>query len=146
MGDSQLDGGTRLSVAVTKGLEVLGSPVCPVHHVGERLCVAQLCLDLLVEEGDAVFGLVVLLEEVGGVNLEVLEKSIGCLLRPFHEVQVVVRVWSVTVDKALGDHLAHGLGFAFGLDDKGIVWVEGVGCLCGLGPWSVIGEAGRAQV
>ena len=100
-----------------------------------------------MEEGDAVFGLVVLLEEVGGVNLEVLEKSIGCLLRPFHEVQVVVKVWSVTVDKALGDHLAHGLGFAFGLDDKALFGSkEWVAFVVLVGPWSVIGEAGRAQV
>ena len=42
-----------------------------------------------MEEGDTVFGFVVLLEEVGGVDLEVLEKSIGGLLGPFHEVQIV---------------------------------------------------------
>ena len=56
-----------------------------------------------------------------------------------------MHVWSVTVDKALGHHLAHGLGLALGLDDEALFgskeWVSWVVLVS---PWSVVCEAGRA--
>ena len=91
---NRIDGGACLGVAIAKGLEVFCSPICPVHVV-KWLCVSQLGLDLLMEKGDPVIGFVVFLE-VGCVDLKVLEKSIGGGLWPFHEVQVVVHVWSVS--------------------------------------------------
>ena len=105
---------------------------------------SQLGLDLLVEEGDAIGGSVVLLEQVGCVNLQVVEKFIGGGLWPFHEVQEVVHVWSVSVDKALGNHLAHGLGLALGLDDQTLFGSERIPLMVSVGPWSVVGEASWA--
>ena len=106
---------------------------------------SQLGLDLLVEKGDAIGGSVVLLEQVGCVHLQVVEKFIGGGLWPFHEVQEVVHVWSVSVDKALGNHLTHGLGLALGLDDQTLFGSEErVPLVVSVGPWSVVGEASWA--
>ena len=140
----RINDGACLFVAIVKGLDILFGPVCPVHVV-EWLCMSQLGLDLLVEKGDAIFGFVVLLEQVGCVDLQVLEKFIGGGLWPFHEVQEVVHVWSVTVDEALGNHLAHGLGLALGLDDQTLFGSkERVPLVVLVGPWSVVGEASWA--
>ena len=62
-----------------------------------------------MQKRNAVFGLVIFNKEVGGVELEVLEEDIGWFLGPVHEVKVIVDVWSVSVNKALGDQLVHGL-------------------------------------
>ena len=140
----RVNDGARLFVAIVKGLDILFGPVCPVHVV-EWLCMSQLGLDLLVEKGDAIGGLVVLLEQVGCVHLQVLEKFIGGGLWPFHEVQEVVHVWSVTVYEALGNHLTHGLGLALGLDDQTLFGSkERVPLVVSVGPWSVVGEASWA--
>ena len=141
---NRVNDGARLFVAILEGLDILFGPVCPVHVV-EWLCVSQLGLDLLVEKGDAIGGSVVLLEQVGCVKLQVVEKFIGGGLWPFHEVQEVVHVWSVSVDKALGNHLAHGLGLALGLDDQTLFGSEErVPLVVPVGPWSVVGEASWA--
>ena len=141
---NRVNDGARLFVAIVEGLDILFGPVCPVHVV-ECLCVSQLGLDLLVEKGDAIGGSVVLLEQVGCVKLQVVEKFIGGGLWPFHEVQEVVHVWSVSVDKALGNHLAHGLGLALGLDDQTLFGSEErVPLVVPVGPWSVVGEASWA--
>ena len=96
---------------------------------------------------NAVFGLVIFNHEVGGVELEALEEGIGWFLGPLHEVKVIVDVWSVSVNKALGDQLVHGLWWALGLDYETLFrfqeWVAAVVFGC---PWSVVGEAGRTQV
>ena len=140
----RINDGACLLVAIVKGLDIFLGPVCPVHVV-KWLCMSQLGLDLLVEKGDAIFGFVVLLEQVGCVDLQVLEKFIGGGLWPFHEVQEVVHVWSVTVDEALGNHLAHGLGLALGLDDQALFGSkERVPLVILVGPWSVVGEASWA--
>ena len=141
---NRIDDGACLGVAIVKGLEIFFGPVCQVHVV-KWLCMPQLGLDLLMEKGDAILGFVVLIEQVGCVDLKVLEKFVGGGLWPFHEVQEVVHVWSVTMDKALGNHLAHGLGLALGLDDKALFGSkERVSLVVLVGPWSVVGEAGGA--
>ena len=141
---NRVDDGACLLIAIVKGLDILFGPVCPVHVV-KWLCMSQLGLDLLVEKGDAIFGFVVLLEQVGCVDLQVLEKFVGGGIWPFHEVQEVVHVRLVTMDEALGNHLAHGLGLALGLDDKALFGSkERVPLVVLVGPWSVVGEAGGA--
>ena len=100
---NRIDDGACLGVAIVKGLEIFVGPVCPVHVV-KWLCMPQLGLDLLMEEGDA-----------------------------------------ITMDKALGNHLAHRLGLALGLDDKALFGSkERVSFVVLVGPWSVVGEAGGA--
>ena len=69
---NRVNGGSRLGVAISQGLEVLSGPICSVH-VLEGLCMSQLVLDFLMKKGDPVVGFVVLLENVGRVHLEVLE-------------------------------------------------------------------------
>ena len=110
---NRIDDGACLGVAVVKGLEIFFGPVCPVHVV-KWLCMPQLGLDLLMEKGDAVLGFVVLLEQVGCLDLKVLEKFVGGGLWPFHEVQEVycmsgrsrwTRLWATIWPMDWGLHL-----------------------------------------
>ena len=61
-------------------------------HVGQGLGFLQLVPNLVVQKGDLVLGVIVCLEKVSGLKLEGLEKIIGGLFRPFHQVQIIVNV------------------------------------------------------
>ena len=135
-----------LGVSVAEGLQVLGCPKGTVH-VFQGLGMLELVLDLVVQECNAVFGLVVLFKEVGCLGLQVVEESLGSFFWPFHEVKVVMDIWSVTVYKALGCQLVNGLWRTFGLDHQALFWAEeGSAAMVLSCPWSVIGEASWAQI
>ena len=113
----------------------------------QGLGVLELVLDLVVQEGNAVFGLVILFKEVGCLDLQVVKESLGGFLGPFHEVKVVVDIWSVTVYKALGCQLVHGWWRTRGLDHQTLFWSkEGFAAMVLSCPWSVIGEASWTQI
>ena len=78
-----------------------------------------------MQERNAVFGLIIFVKEVGGVEFEILEEGIGWFLGPLHEVKVIMDVWAVIVNKALGCQLVHGLWWALGLDDKTLFRFQG---------------------
>ena len=73
-----------------------------------------------MQESNLVFGLVVGLEEISGLKLEGLEKVIGSVLRPFHQIQIVVDVWAIGMNQALGCEACQILWLAFGLHHQAL--------------------------
>ena len=72
-----------------------------------------------MQESNFVFGLVVGLKEISGLQLEGLEEVIGGVLRPFHQIQIVVNVWAIGVNHVVGTWSSR----------PGTVSDVGVGCL-----------------
>ena len=76
-----------------------------------------------MQKGNAVFGLVVLVKEIGSLDLEVLEESANGFLGPLHEVQVIVKIRTVTSTRLCatswcidcGGHSVGGVGYLGGL-------------------------------
>ena len=73
-----------------------------------------------MQESNFVFGLVVGLKEISGLQLEGLEEVIGGVLRPFHQIQIVVDVWAIGVNQALGCEAGQVLWLALGLHDQAL--------------------------
>ena len=90
-----------LLVSVFEPLQMGSRPGSSVH-VWKSLCVAKLVSNGIVEKPNAVFGSIVGFEEVGGVYLEVVEKLVGSLFGPLHQLEVVVDLGSVIMGQGLG--------------------------------------------
>ena len=89
-------------------------------HVRKGLGILQLVPNLVVQKGNLVFGLVVCLEKISGLKLEGLEEIVGGFFRPFHQVQIVMDVWTVGMDQALGGKACQVLWWAFGFDHQAL--------------------------
>ena len=120
----QVDG-----VDLGAGLEVSSLKLCDMvwtpkgsFHVRKGLGFLQLGPNLVMQKGNLVVCLIVCLEKVSGLKLEGLEKVIGGLFWPFHQVQIVMDVWAVCMDQALGGEACQVLWWAFGLDQKALFW------------------------
>ncbi len=58
------------------------------------------------------------------MDLEVVEELVGGLFWPFHQVEVVVNIWSVIMGQSLGVVGVQVVDRSLGLDDKALFWFQ----------------------
>ena len=75
-----------------------------------------------MQKSNLVLCLVVCIEKVSGLKLEGLEKIVGGLFWPFHQVQIVMDVRAIGMDQALGGKACQILWWASGFDHKALFW------------------------
>ena len=142
----QVDGVDLGACLLVSGLKLGDMVLAPKgsFHVRKRLGVLQLAPNLVMQKGNLVFCSVVCLEKVSGQGLE---KIIGGLFRPFHQVQIVMDVRAVCMDQALGGKACQILWWAFGLDYKALFWSEEfTAAMVSHGPRAIVCQACWAKV
>ena len=58
------------------------------------------------------------------MDLEVVEEFVGGLFWPFHQVKVVVDIWSAIVFQGLSVVDVHVVDWSMGLDHKALFWFQ----------------------